>query len=289
MAKLGYEFDPSFGAESPARKEIVRNAELKLTHWALPPASFTSDGLAEHHLAVQMSPGIYFNQRFEGRIHKGWMPAGSSWVVPSGASGSSTWNKPNELFVLSLAPNLWNRILQDENGGAPIELTPRLIGCDPFIANVVHLMARSTTETQPFLSLLQDGLTVSLVAYLARQNAARAWTKPTTGLAHWQLQRVVDLIEDRLGEDVSLAVLAAATGLSERYFCTTFKATTGKTPYRFLIERRITRAKTLLKSENALSITEIAMIVGFRTSAHFATTFRNLTGLTPSSYRSSQG
>jgi AraC family transcriptional regulator len=51
-----------------------------------------------------------------------------------------------------------------------------------------------------------------------------------------------------------------------------------------LIERRINRARRLLSAGTA-SITEISMSVGFSTPSHFATTFKQRVGVTPSAYR----
>jgi len=56
-------------------------------------------------------------------------------------------------------------------------------------------------------------------------------------------------------------------------------------PHRFLVRRRIEQARALLAAET-LSIAEIARSVGFRTPSHFTTTFRRVTGITPSVYRS---
>jgi len=58
----------------------------------------------------------------------------------------------------------------------------------------------------------------------------------------------------------------------------------GTTPHQYLIERRINRARRLLSAGTA-SITEISMSVGFSTPSHFATTFKQRVGVTPSAYR----
>ena len=285
LAKFDYDFHPTPGAAAPAHRLIVEQPDMELRRWKLPPATFKSDGLPMHHIAVQLSSGITLNQRIDGRVFNGWLPVRSSSVTPAGTSSSTTWDKHRESLVLSLRPSLVNRLLEDDSGGRSIEFLPRITEADAFVADVVHLMARHATNTVKFGSLLLDGLTASLVAYLALNIRASEPAKRRGGLTRWQVQRVLDLIEGRLNEEVSLSTLAAETGLSERYFCTAFRHTIGVPPYRYLLERRIARAKALLQSDRALSITAIAMAVGFQTSAHFATTFRNLTGLTPSSYR----
>ena len=99
-----------------------------------------------------------------------------------------------------------------------------------------------------------------------------------------QLRRVIDLIEARLHEDLGLAELAALTGLSTHYFAQAFKTNTGLPPHRYLIERRIHRAKELLIG-GARPIAEIAAQVGFSSQSHLTLNFRKLTGATPAQYR----
>jgi AraC family transcriptional regulator len=107
------------------------------------------------------------------------------------------------------------------------------------------------------------------------------------GLAPWRLRRATEWLEAHLAEDARLADLAAAVGLSERHLCTAFRASTGRPPHRWLLERRVERAKELLAAEPARPVTEVALACGFTSSAHFATVFRKATGQTPSTWRAS--
>jgi AraC-like DNA-binding protein len=78
--------------------------------------------------------------------------------------------------------------------------------------------------------------------------------------------------------------MAALVGLGTTAFTERVKSYTGFTPLNYLINIRISEAmKMLNKSE--LSITEIALDLGFYSSQHFSTTFKKLTGYTPADYR----
>jgi AraC family transcriptional regulator len=83
---------------------------------------------------------------------------------------------------------------------------------------------------------------------------------------------------------VSLADLAAVAGLSPNQFCTAFRITMGEPPHRWLVRRRIERARDLL-ADPRLTITDVALSVGFGSSAQIATAFRKNVGATPSAYR----
>jgi AraC-like DNA-binding protein len=91
-------------------------------------------------------------------------------------------------------------------------------------------------------------------------------------------------INQRLGEDVSIASWAAACGLNADYFSRLFKANTGTTPKSWLIEARLQRAaRTLAYPEG--TVEEIAENCGFNCPFHFSRSFKRRFGLPPASYR----
>ena|SRR5438309_1191096 len=73
---------------------------------------------------------------------------------------------------------------------------------------------------------------------------------------------------------------------STSHFIRSFRESTGKTPYQFLLDRRVQRAQTLLRDPRA-SLTEVAKSSGFANQHHMARIFRSVTGMTPSAYRRS--
>lgn len=104
------------------------------------------------------------------------------------------------------------------------------------------------------------------------------------GLTPVQLRRVLDHIEADLGEDTSLRRLAELVRLSPHHFARAFKQSTGLAPHRYVLQRRIARAKEML-SDRQLSLAELGQSLGFASQAHFTTTFRAETGTTPGAYR----
>jgi AraC family transcriptional regulator len=99
------------------------------------------------------------------------------------------------------------------------------------------------------------------------------------GLAAWQQRNVITYVENHLAEKVSLATLAGLVGLSESHLCRAFKRSVGKPPHRYQLERRIECAKALL-ADRSVSVTEIALKLGFSDSSSFASAFRRVTGMT---------
>ena len=95
-------------------------------------------------------------------------------------------------------------------------------------------------------------------------------------------------LEKTLREDLShqwtVEEMAASFGLGLTAFSEKVKSYTGFSPLNYLINIRISEAIKLLNKQD-LPVTDVALEVGFYSSQHFATTFKKLTGYTPSEYR----
>ena len=81
--------------------------------------------------------------------------------------------------------------------------------------------------------------------------------------------------------------LVGETHLSPNTILSRFRRMTGLPPHAFLMKCRIHRAKDLL-ARGEMDITEIATELRFSSSQHFATRFRQETGLTPKAWREAQ-
>jgi len=104
------------------------------------------------------------------------------------------------------------------------------------------------------------------------------------GLAGWQLRRITAFMNEHAHQDLALEELAALAGLSAKHFARAFRQSTGVPPHRWLIERRIERAKKLLITGD-LGLAEIAVACGFADQSHFTAAFRRGMGVTPGAFR----
>lgn len=98
------------------------------------------------------------------------------------------------------------------------------------------------------------------------------------------IQNAIHHIERNATSLPGVARLARAARMSESYFKVIFKKEVGMPPVEYAMWRRMEKAKHLLRS-SGLSITRIAMDLGFSTSQHFATVFKRLAGHTPKAFR----
>ena len=161
---------------------------------------------------------------------------------------------------------------------------------DPVIARLGALGRRELSEGGAGGRLYLEALATLLAVHLLRGYSV---SKPSPvahrgGLAPRQMRRVLDYIDAHLTDELGLTDLAAIAGLSPNHFGEAFKASAGKSPHRFVMEKRVQHAMALLRNEER-SIAEIAQAAGFSSQSRLTQNFRRMTGLTPGQFRRSLG
>jgi transcriptional regulator GlxA family with amidase domain len=99
-----------------------------------------------------------------------------------------------------------------------------------------------------------------------------------------RLLRAKDRIDAASHEGWSIPRLASVSGVSEAHFARSFKDAFGVPPHRYLLTRRIERARALLRDTD-LSITEVAFETGWSSPGTFGRQFRAITGESPGELR----
>lgn len=109
-------------------------------------------------------------------------------------------------------------------------------------------------------------------------------TRKRIKLYSFHIEKSINFINQKLYTQLTLNDVAESVGLTPQYLTTIFRRETGKTLYRHIIERKIDESKMLLLYTSE-SMTTIASSLGFSSSAHFSSVFRNMTGLNPTEFR----
>ncbi len=104
------------------------------------------------------------------------------------------------------------------------------------------------------------------------------------GLSERQIGLVEAFVAERLGDDISLTELASVCGLSRFHFSRAFKKAMGLSPYSYVNQCRVERAKVLLGRRD-LTVEAIAGMVGFPSSSQFRRAFRARVGCSAQAYR----
>lgn len=107
-----------------------------------------------------------------------------------------------------------------------------------------------------------------------------------TSLREYYVREALAYIEQNFHNDISVEDIAEACRLDRSYFGKIFKAATGKTPQQFLLTYRMIKATELLKLTK-LSVGDIGNAVGYTNQLHFSRAFKNIYGVSPRQWRSS--
>jgi len=166
--------------------------------------------------------------------------------------------------------------------GSRFEFLPGLQ--DPLLSQIVTTLAEEI-EGGFADRILIESLGTALCIRIAQRFVGHL-PLPTSnkGLSPERLRRVRDYIEAHLDEDLSLTVLADIACLSPYHFSRSFKEAAGAGPQRYVIRRRLERAKRLLRQTHQ-PLAMIAQEAGFADQSHLNSIFRREMGVTPGRFR----
>jgi transcriptional regulator GlxA family with amidase domain len=113
----------------------------------------------------------------------------------------------------------------------------------------------------------------------------RAAIQTRYAVASPRLAQVIATMEATLDEPLSLRDIAQQAGISTRQIERLFKEQMGMGPSMFYLQRRLERARTLLR-QTLQPIREVAMECGFGSTAHFSHAYKKAFGFPPTRERS---
>lgn len=92
-------------------------------------------------------------------------------------------------------------------------------------------------------------------------------------------------MDQNYNASLSIQDIADDYGFNYTYLCSLFKKYKQKSPNEYIIDKRINKAKELLRTDEGMNIKTIASIVGYDDQYYFSRIFRSVTGMTPTGYR----
>lgn len=150
--------------------------------------------------------------------------------------------------------------------------------------HLVHLNWNEPAERMLASSVAHEMIDHALLT----QAGLRHGLKVKGGLAPYLRRQLLDYIEQNLAEPLSLGELAQLAALSEYHFTRMFRSSFGMPPHRYVLQRRLARARHLLQ-HSTMALGDIAMACGFASASHFSNRFRQAFGGAPSLLRSVSG
>ena len=132
---------------------------------------------------------------------------------------------------------------------------------------------------------VEDDWEVWALALSERATGSEAVSTAPHGSITGSRMRLLDeFIDAGLEGPLSVPAMAGLLGLSEGYFMRAFKSATGKSPHSYLIDRRLAKARALMRDSTARQA-EIAHACGFNSQAHMTTAYRQRLGVSPAQLR----
>jgi AraC family transcriptional regulator len=242
----------------------------------------------EHMICLSLAPRPFrFLQIKGGKTYSSLYRKGDISVTPAEMPVFECWDGEDHYMQIRIASRFIQSVAREalEMNPDRLELMPEFRTRDPQIEAISMILLAELQQGNSSSRLYIESLANVLAVHLIRQYSATQPQHPVYegGLPQRQLSQVLDYIYDHLEQDIRLVDLAALLGISQFHFSLLFKRSLGTTPYQYLLQQRIERAKQLLKDSDR-SIMEIALICGFNSHSHLSKQFRQITGTTPKAH-----
>jgi AraC family transcriptional regulator len=242
--------------------------------------------MPQQAISVAFEPHEQVVWSVDGQLQRTGLPAGSVFLY---GDREFVWHhrvKPSEYVNLTFAPTLLQRIAIEHGLSSAAVVEHRVIFQDPTILHVAQLLKSEVLSGGLAGNLYVESLRNLLAVHLIRNHTQELKPPIVTvaALEGLKLKQLQDYIEDHLADELAIATLAALIPMSQFHFARAFKAAIGESPHRYIMQRRIERAKMLL-SVTRLSVAEVSYQTGFSHQSHFTAQFRKSIGMTPKQFR----
>ena len=178
----------------------------------------------------------------------------------------------------------WSNLSEEENVAIskiiqvdPSPVLPKFVEAGTLLKNIQNELFNQEVGYQTRINHLLDELLIQIARQFTKiTNPGRDFPKTFMQLEQ-ELRR-------NLSHQWTVEEMAALVGMGTTLFNEKVKSYSGFPPLSYLINIRISEAIKLLKRPD-IGLTDIALDTGFYSSQHFSTTFKKLTGYTPSEFR----
>ena len=243
----------------------------------------------EHAICLSLSPcPVRLLQTQGDKTYMGLYAKGDLCITPAKIPFFARWDRDDRFLQIRIASRFIQSVAREALAMNPdrLELRPEFRTRDRQIEAISMMLLSELQQENIGGRLYIESLANVLAVHLIRQYASvePRLTVYEGGLPERQVLRVFEYINENLNQDIKLADLAQLLDISQFHFSHLFKQAIGISPYQYLIQQRIERAKQLLK-QTERSIMEIALECGFNSHSHISKQFRQLTGITPTAYR----
>lgn len=233
-------------------------------------------------VVVQLERAITVEWNDEGSyVPRNILPGDVSLVSPNHAFSSRS-NNLGEFLLVTLEPSFLSLTAPELMDCGHWELHTHLGFQDHLIHSLCLGLKEEVERGGTSGHLYSESLATTLAMHLARHYVRKRprILQQAGGLAQRHVRLVMEFVQENLQRDITLQEMATVVGFSPFHFARLFKKATGTSPYRFVLQQRIERAKQLLVL-GELPLADVAVETGFFDQSHLTTHFRKHCGVTP--------
>jgi AraC family transcriptional regulator len=272
--------DAPTGPLSPSRSLLVERFDLEPTDWQ------THVHMDQVLVLYLKSARVQFERCDDRQIGQIQLNRGEFVICRRNHQESLRWRDPASLLCVRIGEAALNEAARSLLERDNIELRPELRVTDARVTNLLYALEAERAGGYLAGNLFTDSIEAALAGLLVTsRNGIQNNSVPAQGgLPPRRLHRVLEFMHANIDKPLRLEDIAAVAELSASHFLHQFRRNMNTSPYRYLLALRIEQSKRKLENRH-LSVLEVAQSVGFDNPQHFATVFRRIAGVSPSTYR----
>ncbi|MEJ2064788.1 MAG: AraC family transcriptional regulator [Reinekea sp.] len=236
-------------------------------------------GMAHHHPFHQIVIGVAGQAECEVEGRGDIVDVRRACLVPSCFEHHFCGLEDNRVLVLDI-PELDTTYVPEPVVSALFERAGYL----RFDPDLTALVQSGVRELQRFPDDIELTRHISATLLLSAYHRLSDKTDLSVSQGRLDQDRLAQYVEDHLQERISIHQLAALVHLSPSHFQVCFRDAFGETPHRYVLQRRLDRAQTLIL-DSRQSLSQIAEQCGFSSQAAMSNAFRKHRHLTPGQLR----
>jgi AraC family transcriptional regulator len=248
--------------------------------------------LGSPHLLISLTRSgtarVFFDiksKRYCAKLHPGQLN-----ILAPNEPAHVVWERRVHTTHLYLRDSLLEDVATDLGGkrSGSINVLSKLAFVDPLLEGLVTAICDATESSaegsDPYVEHLARATGYHVIRKYSNLQINSIEKDSPGQLTKTQMTNFRDMIEGSMSQKLTLADLAAGSGLSNSHFAHLFKKTTGRTPYQYLLHSRIQRARYLL-IKTSMPVIKIAVECGFTDQVHFTRVFSKIVGQPPATFR----
>jgi len=251
------------------------------------------DAPIDHTIVFQLGGHIGVERYYNGVLDAKISSLKVTTIIP--AHMENGWRIDEEVDVLHFCidHSVLSRLVDEDLNmdSRSLEIIDTIGADDSFMKAMASLALEEINSSYPFSKLMLDSFDLIMASHLLRaysnySDKAKTEIREDTRFSKENslIEKAKQFIDEQLDDPPSMLEVADHIGMSQFQFLRSFKALLGETPHRYLLGRKLYKARELLENTN-YSISHIAYECGFSSQSHLTTALKKYLGVTPARYR----